>query len=177
MKKDIVTHFAFFISFFLIITVLKRWFSLDFLPFWIGGLIGTLLPDIDHLIYIYFLKPHELTSQRVEAMLAKGEALKSAELLTATKDERDGLIIHTAQFQVLFLVFAFLIVTSSGNLLGQGLVLAFLIHLLIDQIVDLVEKKNVDKWFSTMPVELDEKQRKWFIGANVLAVVVLAVFF
>lgn len=72
---------------------------------------------------------------------------------------------------------AFLKVTSSGNLLGQGLVLAFLIHLLIDQIVDLVEKKNVDKWFSRMPVELDEKQRKWFIGANVLAVVVLAVFF
>lgn len=177
MKKRLITHFTFVISLFALNSIVRGWLDIAFWPFWIGGILGTLLPDIDHLIYIYFLRPHELTSQRVSSMISKGDALKSAELLSATDEERHDLIVHTAYFQLLFLVFAFLVVTSSGSLLGRGIVLAFLLHLVIDQITDLIEKKNIDRWFLKIPVVLDERQKKWYVVLNLLALLLLGFVF
>lgn len=138
MKKEITIHLTALFVVFVLIAIFKKWLSLDFWPFWVGGLIGTFLPDVDHLIYVYFLRPHELTSQRTARMFSNKDYWEMVKLLVETRKERNRLIFHSAFFQVIFVVLAFLIITSSGSVFGIGLVLAFYLHLLTDQFIDLV---------------------------------------
>lgn len=172
MKKEVLIHFLFLLAFFIFITLFKKWFDLIYLPFWFGGILGTILPDIDHLIYVYVLKPEEPTSQEVSTLISKRDLKKSVVLLATTRSERSELIFHTAHFQILFLIFAFLVITSSGSLLGRGLVLAFALHLLVDGAVDLIETQNLANWFKKLPVTLDQEQIRWYLVANIAVLLI-----
>ena|SRR3989344_1811721 len=145
MRREIFLHFAFWFSFFVFITLIKKYFDLSYWPFWIGGIVGTILPDIDHILYLY-LRPQELTTQRVGFLLDKHEIKRTFDLLYETRSERKNLIFHTAFFQIIFLVLTFWMVTSSGSFFGRGLVLAFSLHLLVDQAIDLVDTKAKVRW-------------------------------
>ncbi len=163
MKKDLVTHLSFMIAIFILISLYKDWIRLEFLPFWFGGILGTLLPDVDHLIYVYLLRPSDATSEKVTALLANRQVFKSWDILASTRRERKDLLLHTAHFQILFAIFALFIITSTGSMLARGLVLAFMLHLLIDQVIDLMETGNLDTWFAKFPLNLDAEQKKWYL--------------
>lgn len=126
--------------------------------------MGTILPDIDHLLYLY-LRPQELTAQRVGFLIDKHEVKRVLTLLYQTRSERRDLIFHTGFFQLIFLVLTFWILTSSGSLFGRGLVLAFSLHLLIDQIVDLTEMQSFDNWLKYSPwaVDLSKAKLYWLV--------------
>ena len=173
MKKDLAIHFSFMIALFILISLFKGWIKLDYLPFWLGGILGTLLPDIDHLIYVYILRPGEAASQKVVELASQRKVFQTWDLLSATRIQRTNLIFHSAHFQIIFVFFALLVITSSGSLLGRGLVLAFLLHILIDEIVDLMETGNLDVWFRKIPVVLDAEQKRWFLIANGLILLLL----
>jgi len=177
MRKRATVHLAFGIGFFVLVTLFKGWFSLVYLPFWVGALVGVFLPDIDHLIYVYALKPHELTSQRVSRMVENGRPRDVLRVLAATGGEREKLVFHAALFQIIFLVFAFLVVSSSGSLLGRGIVLGFLLHLLIDQLRDFKEKNTIDHWFHNVNLRPTQEQAKIYLAAHSLALFVFAVIF
>src|SRR3990170_8622354 len=81
MKKDLLTHFGFLLGFFALITLFKGRFELAFIPFWIGGIIGTLLPDVDHLLYVYFCRPQETTSQKVTTLIADNKYKESWDMI------------------------------------------------------------------------------------------------
>lgn len=164
MKKEIFIHFSFLISIFILISLLKGWMNPAYWPFWAGGVVGTLLPEIDHFIYVYFLKPHELTSQRFSYMMGKRDLKRSLTLLAETRTERTKLIFHTAAFQIVFAILTFFVITSSGSLLGRGLVLSFYLHLLIDQLIDFTKIGNLEIWFQDFPIRLDEDKRKIYWG-------------
>ncbi len=177
MKKELITHFSFMIAFFIFISLYKGWFAASYLPFWFGGILGTLLPDLDHLIYIYYLRPQELTSQRATNLLSKQEVRKALNLLTITRTERTNLVFHTTYFQILFLIFTFLVVTSTGSLLGRGLVLAFSLHLLIDQVVDLMETGRLVTWFKELPAKLEATQMRWYLVIVTVILLIFGLFF
>lgn len=162
MRKEAFIHLSFLISFFIFISLFKGWMDVSYWPFWLGGIIGNFLPDLDHFIYVYFLKPYELTSQRVSYMLGKRDVLRTFRLLAETRSERTKLIFHSGLFQLILLVLTFLVVTSSGSLFGRGLVLAFFLHLLVDQMVDLAEIGNLDNWFGGFPVAFNENQARGY---------------
>lgn len=174
MKKEISIHLFSYLLFFFIVTLLQGWFTLEIIPFWIGGLVGSLLPDVDYLIYIYYLRPHELTSQRATAMLTRGEVWKSFNLLSATRRERTKLIFHTSWFQIVFLVLTFWVVTSSGNWFGRGLVIAFSLHLLVDQLIDFSEIGSLQNWFKDVKVELDKEKSLFYCLAILIIISILA---
>jgi len=174
MKREIAVHTFFLVLFFLLITLFKRWFSLSYWPFWLGGLLGLFLPDLDHLIYVYFLMPHELTSQRARFMVEKRDFKDTLSLLFATRRNRTKLIFHTAYFQVIFAVLTFLVVTSSGSLFGRGLVLSFYLHLLTDQFVDLLEVDNINSWFLEMNIVLEKSKAVLYWLAMLLLFIVFA---
>ena len=176
LKKEVFIHASFLISFFIFISIIKKWLGLAYWPFWLGGVVGTLLPDIDHLIYVYFLRPYELNSQRV-IYLTKNKDYKGAlRFLIETKNERTRLIFHTVIFQLIFLVLAFLIITSSGNLFGRGLVLAFLLHFSVDQMVDISQTGALTKWFSQTPISPDSKQATSYFFGGVLILLIFGFF-
>jgi hypothetical protein len=173
MKKELVTHFSFMIALFIFISLYRGWLDLTYLPFWVGGVLGTILPDLDHLIYVYFLRPGEITSREIASLIEKREAVKSLVLLAETRAERKHLVFHTLQFNILFLLFVFLIGTSTGSYLGIGLVLAFSLHLLIDQIVDFMETGSLSNWLRQVNIELSSEQSRWYL---ILNIVVLLIF-
>jgi hypothetical protein len=175
MKRELFIHFSFLISLFILISLVKGWLNLSYWPFWVGGLVGNMLVDVDHFIYVYFLRPHELTSQRVNYMVGKRNLLATFDLLAKTRRERKDLIFHTILFQLVFLVLTIFILTSSQNLLGRGIVLALSIHLLVDQLVDIVEEGNLDTWVKYLPLDFSADGQKIYF--YVMAFVVLFISF
>lgn len=172
MKKEIFIHFAFFVSLFIFVSIARGYLSFSSWQFFLGGLVGTILPDIDHLLYVFFLKPQELTSQRVSYMVGKKDIWGGLELLAETRSERTKLIFHTATFQLIFLVLTFFVLTSSGSLMGRGLVLAFFLHLIVDQAVDLEATGSLSNWFKNFPFwrPVDKRQTLVWWGAGLIVV-------
>ncbi len=175
MKKEILIHFLSAIVFFALLSLVRNWLNINYLPLWIGALLGTILPDVDHLIYIYYLKPYELTSQRAIYGVQKGRLWETLNLLASTRQERKELIFHQNYFQIIFVVFAFLILTSSSSLIGRGIVLGFLVHLVVDQFVDLMKLGNIDNWFTKFNFHLDKQQQTFYFIGNLLVVLVMGV--
>ncbi len=145
-------------------------------PFWLGGLVGTILPDIDHLIYVFFLNPHELTSQRVSFLFKKKEFLRVITLLYETRNERKSLIFHTFLFQIIFFILTFFIVSSSSSFLVRGIVLAFSLHLVVDQLADILEVKNLSNWGELFSSELDFSKSNLYISVSFLLVFIMGFF-
>ncbi|MCJ7805760.1 hypothetical protein MUP46_03930 [Patescibacteria group bacterium] len=166
MKKEIFIHFSFLVSFFVFVSLMRGWTTLSYWPFWVGGLVGTMLPDLDHLLYVFFLRPQEYVSQRFNHMIGQRDLWGSLSLLAETRNERTKLIFHTALFQIIFLVFAFLVVTSSGSVFGRGIVLAFMLHLIVDEVVDLMETNGLINWFRQTPIVLNKNQANLYLAAN-----------
>jgi hypothetical protein len=174
MKKEIFIHFSFLISLFIFISLAKGWMGLSYWSFWVGGIVGNFLPDLDHFIYVYFLRPHELTSQRVSYLVEKRNLSRSFRLLAETRSERTKLIFHSGLFQLIFIVLAFFVVTSSGSLFARGVVLAFFLHLLVDQAVDLVETGNMDNWTGGYRLETSNNQAKIYWSIMFLILLLLS---
>ena len=173
MRRELFIHLSFWFSFFVLLSLVKHFLSLSYWPFWVGGAIGVFLPDLDHLIYVYFIKPTDLSSQRVNYLVNKRQLWRSIQLLYETRSERRGLIFHTIFFQIIFLVLTFWIMSSSASLFGRGLVLSFALHISIDQLVDLVDMKNLGNWLKFLPVTLDLTKSKIFWAAGILSVSIM----
>jgi hypothetical protein len=170
MRRELFIHFSFWFAFFVLVAVVKNYFALGYWLFWLGGLVGVILPDIDHLIYVYFIKPTDLTSQRVDFLVAKKDYRRSIELLYETRQERKGLIFHTIFFQAIFFILTFWMLSSSGSYFGRGLTLSFILHLSVDQLIDLNDMGSLGNWFTYLPFGLDFKQSKkyWMISTAVI---------
>ncbi len=164
MRREVFLHIAFLVTFFILVSLFRGWFDVSYWPFWLGGIIGTFLPDVDHLVYVYFLRPHELTPQRANQMLGERRFGEAAKFLAQTKGERETLVFHTILFQIIFLILTFLVVTSSGSLFGTGLVLSFSLHFLVDQMMDL-KAETWKRWFHMTPLDFDKTQFRsyWWV--------------
>ena len=174
MRREAFIHFSFLISLFIFISLAKKWLAIPYWPFWAGGLIGTLLPDLDHVIYALYLKPQDLNSQRINYMIQKRQIWETIKFLSETRYDLTKLIFHTSLFQIIFMILTFWVVTSSGSPFGRGIVLAFSLHLLIDQAVDITETGGLSNWFKTFPFwsPSDKKQAwAWWGGGLILLLI------
>lgn len=173
MRREIFIHIAFWFSFFVLVSLVNGFVSVSYWPFWVGGALGLILPDIDHLVYVFFMNPQDLTSQRVNFLLRKSEIGRTISLLYETRGERKNLVFHTFLFQAIFLVLTFLIISSSSSIFGIGLVLSFAIHLSVDQLIDLVDLKHLGNWGNILPFELDFPKSKIYFGTMLLLVLAM----
>ena len=176
MRRELFIHFSFWFAFFVLIAIVKHYFALPYWSFWLGGLVGVVMPDLDHLIYVYFIKPTDLSSQRINYLVNKKVLLRSVELMYETRTERRGLIFHTIFFQLIFFILTFWMLSSSGSYFGKGLVLSFILHLSIDQLIDLNDLKNLENWFTNLPFKLDLKQSKNYWMISTAIIVLMGVF-
>lgn len=176
MRKDVLTHFTFAIALFIIITVIKNWFDIMYVTFWIGGVIGTLLPDIDYLINVYVLNPDREESKVTADMVSQKRVAGVWERVAQARKGKTELLFHTIIFQLIFWVFAVYVLSSTGSLLAKGIVLAFALHLIIDQLTDLMETGSLSLWFAKAPFALDEHKQKIYLLLNILLIFVLVIF-
>ncbi len=175
MKREFFIHFAFWFSFFILISIFRGYLSLNYWPFWVGGIIGIILPDLDHFIYAFFLDPQELTSQRVGYLLRKKNVFRTISLLYETRHDRKNLVFHTFISQIIFLILTFLILSSSTSSLAMGIVLSFSIHLSVDQLADIIDIKNLDNWGNLISSEIKEKYPAWYIASSFVIIFLLGV--
>lgn len=176
MKKEAAIHFTSLIVFFGFITFFNGWYtSLNYLWFWFGGLVSVFLLDIDHFIYVLFLSPHELTSQRATHLLKQRRIAETVDLLARTKHERTRAILHSIEFEIVFFMLALFVATSSGSLFGKGMVLGVMTHFLVDQYLDLQNLGHLNNWFRQFPARLDKKEATLFWTGSVLVLLFLGV--
>lgn len=131
MKKEATKHIILWSVYFVIILLINRLFSLTYWQLYVGGLFGLALSYADSLLYVFVLKAHELTSQRVISLFKNKQYKEALVLLYDTNDERKDLMFHTVQFQIIFTVLTFWVITSSGNLFAVGLVLGYFLCLVM----------------------------------------------
>lgn len=174
LRKELVTHFTFLVALLMFSTISKGWFDLVVITYWLGGIIGTLLPDLDQLVYVYFMRPKDPVSIQAANIFGQRDIRKAISYLAETREGRSKLVFHTAQFQVFFLIFAFLVVSSTGSLLGRGIVLGFALHLLIDQVIDYMETGSLNNWFRQIPFRLEERQKVYWVYFMLLMILLLA---
>lgn len=175
MKRELALHFISTLILLVLIVLLKGWFSLSYWPLLVGGFVGTFLPDVDHLIYVYFINPQELTSQRVASLVEQKEIPRTVSLLYETRSERKGLIFHSFYFQLLFWILTFLVVSSSGSVFGRGLVAAFSLHLIADEYIDIREMGNLSNWFSSVGIVLTKERETLYLIANAIVLLIFSI--
>lgn len=177
MKKEILIHLLYLVPFFIFVALRRDWLALSYWPFWIGGLVGMVLPYLDHFVYIYGFAPQELSSQRVISLVSQKQIWQALDLALYTAHERAKLIFHTVYFQAIFWVLTFLLVTSSGSVFGIGLALSFCLHLVIDQLQELFSVKNLNSWFKELqilpPEGLDMRKSLIYFGVNVFLLLLM----
>lgn len=176
MKKELLIQLPFFIALFILVTVFKGWLSISYWPFWFGGLIGIFFPYFDHLLYVFLLRPYELTSQRAKFLFNNKKYNEGLRLLVDTKSERIDLVIHSVYFQIIFAILTFWVLTSSGSLLGRGIVIAFFLHLLIDQYKDYQNQGSVDRWFKNFQDIFNQTGKIYYLIVATLLLLVFAFF-
>lgn len=176
-KRNYFWYFIVIIVLLASVTFFKGWITTAAIPLWIGGLIGIFLPEIDHLIYAYFLRPHEYDSQRIQRMMSQGQVAQSVQMGTETRSNKNNLIFHNLTFHFIFSLFALFVISSTGSLLGRGLVLGFLVNLLVDQYFDYRQFGDLNNWFSQIKMSLTHDQSKLFLIVQTLTVFLLGVIF
>lgn len=147
-------------------------YYLELLGLWAGGLLGTFLLDVDHLIYVLAAHPNDSTSLKVKDALIQRDFRGAIRLLQETAGERVRLTFHNALFQVVFLLMCFWVLTSTTNLLGKGLVMAMALHLLGHELQDFMagQEEKLRGWFF-WPIggQISLEQQKYFLVGMVLA--------
>lgn len=132
--------------------------------------MGTLLPDLDHLFYAFVYKERSSSFLSFKSYLSQKKYL-SALLSLFEKESKGGVsVFHSFSFQLLFFVLTFWIVTSSSSLFALGLVLSFSLHLLVNQLSDLLERGDLKSWslgFFKFEVPQDKHLIYWFILVSV----------
>lgn len=142
MKKEIINHFIFWLSYFIFLTLANSLYSFSYWPLYVGGLVGLFMSNLDHLLHVFVLNTQELTSIRVITLVKYKQYKDTIKLLYDTKEERTNLIFHTNNFQLIFTVLTFWVVSSSGNLFARGLVLSYLLSLVIFNLKKYIAKTD-----------------------------------
>ena len=166
LKKKLKGHFL--VTFiWLVLVTLFRWdWHWNLLWLWLGGLVGTFLLDIDHLLYTLVFYPHELTSIRVKRLFQQRHFKEALILLKDTIGERTKLSFHNALFQPIFYVFCFFVLTSTDSLFGAGLVMAMALHLLKDEFELLFQGREefLRQWlFWQVKTKVSLRKQKFFV--------------
>lgn len=147
MTKQLLIRISFLVSLILLTSILKGWLNVSYWTYWLGFVIGSTLPFLDHILYIYLLRPYELTSQRIKFLVGKKDLRGAVYLLNQTMTERKDLILHKIYFMAIFAILTFWVVTSSGSVLGRGIVLSFFLTMLLDQLMEMQLTGSLDNWF------------------------------
>ena len=136
------------------------------LGLWTGGLIGTFLLEIDHLFYVLVSDPDDGVGKQVKQLFNENRFKEIFFLLYQTREQRKKLPFHSALFQPLFYVVCFFVLTSTGNSLGIGLVMAAALQLLWSEISHLLKDQDqkLKEWlFWQVKAPITLKNQKLFV--------------
>ena len=147
--------------------------GLGLIGWWLGGLIGFYLLDIDHLLDVYFLHPESESSRQVKEAMKSRRWKQVWRGLLATREQRKRLILHSVIFQVVVLVLAVYVVTSGSGMWSRGLVLGFGLRILSEQVREFMATGKMDSWFWQIKDPVPNNLQVVFLTAGIVIWVIL----
>ena len=149
---EFLSHLGVTVGYLLFVSLLLKGFSL---PFWIGGLLGMNLLDLDHLLYV-FTHLKEESSQKFIRLWYDKKYKEAIFYIVGSHKKCNRKILHNAIFAAALGVFSILwVLISHSSAFQIGLILSIFLHLLKDIIDDLKDMEHLKKWlfwYSKKPV-------------------------
>jgi len=119
----------------------------NFIFLFLGLLVGSLILDIDHLIFWFYLRPNLEESRLALMAWKKGDFRSLLKLLESTHLNHTNLIFHHYFFQVVMVIISFFVFTSSEFIFAKAFLLAVNIHLLFDEFNDFFQNpRHLQDW-------------------------------
>lgn len=178
-KKELLTHFLVTLMWLGLIAVWKTVFKpasfsttrqiLEWFWFCLGAILGTMILDLDQLIHALFLYPEE----EAKNLWNQRKIKELLNYLAETSWKREKLFFHNVVFQVVLMILFLWVVTSVGNSLVEGMIMAMNLHIIEEEIYFLLkgqEKKFRQLFFWPLKKEIG-------IGEERLVVVLMVILF
>jgi len=167
LSYEFFSHFAVSLIYLTIISLFKigKFNSLDYFSLWLGGLIGTYLLDIDHLIYCLFFRPEKTSAKKFQALLKEKKYKEALFSLAETHFEHNELIFHNAVFIPIWIILSFFILSSSGSIFASILVMTIYLHLLKDiwDVIRIEKSYNLKFLFWQIKTPIEEKIKRYYV--------------
>lgn len=97
-----------------------------------GVLIGHALVFLDRFVYVYLTHPNEQLSQQVRYLLSQRKWRVAVETLNQRRGEQTQLAFRSFLFVVAWILLASFALTTTADLLAQGVVMGLGLHILTD---------------------------------------------
>jgi len=138
MKRYILSHIPMALVYGLLLSFLGGgWWPISLIwvgeqAWWIAGLIiGVLLVYLDRVAYIYSF-PNEQLSQQANWYIEHKDYLKALILLDTRRHEQIKLTFRSSLFMIAWIPLAFFALTSTASIVGKGVVMGLMLHILLD---------------------------------------------
>jgi len=178
-KQKLISYMLPVIIWTVLMSIIHYTWGFSLIWLWLGSIFGALLLESDHLYYLVWQKPEELTSVRFKALIKQKRYKDGLALVFQTTGERTKLSFHTVLFQVIFIPVCFLVLTSTGNTFGIGMVMGLFLSLLMGQIY-LVLKGNYQQlsscYFWPIQREISIETQKWYVVVMIFVFILLNYF-
>ncbi len=142
---------------------------------WIGGLLGFHLLDVDHLLDVFFLHPEKEDSQQVKEALRSRNWKRVWQVLIETASQRSKLVLHSVVFEVVLMFLVIYVVTSKGGLFAAGLVLSFWLRILYEQVREFMKTGKMDRWFWQVREPVPSNLQAVFLTVGMVVWVIMTV--
>ncbi len=164
MRKNISDNLNITLIYLAVVSVVRFKLDLNLLPFWLGGLIGSVILYSDYFFQVFLVQPELEMSKEAKRRYKTGDYKEVFRYVFDHATEIKSLTFHTILFQVIFTVFAFFIMTSTSSFLGQGIVVGALLSLLTKQYLEIkLNGRLNDDWFSRINVNLPPQSQKIYL--------------
>ena len=157
IRKPVLSKLLITVIWLAFLSLFRLAFDWSVLFLWLGGIVGTFLIEADQLVYVYTQRPEDPVSVEVRGLIGQKKWAEAATLILSTAKDRRQLVFHSVIFQVLFQIFSFFVITSTGSYFGIGLVLAMSLHLLVK------EMKDPDMFFWQIKADINRENRKTYL--------------
>lgn len=148
------------------LVLLLRWrWEVTALWLGVGILIGYGLVFLDRFVYVYITHPHEELSRAVQYLVRQRHFREALRTINQRRGEQTRLSFRSFLFVVAWVFLATFALTSTADLLAQGLVMGLGLHVLYDLWRDFGRGGDYfsQKVFWQVKRVVTEGEMRWFL--------------
>jgi len=164
--REFISHLGVTVVYLLMVSLFMRSFSPRF---WLGGIVGIPLLDIDHLLYL-FTNSEEKSCQKFFRIWREKKHQKAIfYLVSLHKNDNNKKLLHNGFFGIVWAALCLLVLIINRGLFQVGLMLSIYLHLLKDIIEDLSDMEHLKEWLF-WPLKKTISNRTTIIYVNLLII-------
>jgi hypothetical protein len=163
LKKEVSSHLLVTFVYFLIVSLFRLDLGIGLILLWVGGLVGTFLIDVDHIILGLDNQNKAVWAEKFRFLWQKRKYQSAIYHLFESHLEHRQLIFHSVLFQPILLIMTLFVLTSTGSLFGSGLVMSMNLHLLKDEWQCYQKEKNLGWLFWPIKREFDQRAQRAYL--------------